>query len=612
MSVSFATESEPLVSSGKFVSERLVGDWLLIFNSDRETISGRDAVSQPNLLETGSLGALSIYPTTTSWRGFPLTTVVEGRYQAWLLGEIFGTSRQVSSEHVLREVIRRESFAQELNGHFLLLTRDRITREWHLWTNRFGTVHAYYATDGRRTAVGTFSPAVAAAASQRQLDWLGLTGLFSLGFFPQDRTHFEDLRIVPPASHFTFSDDGALLARRRYWEWWHTVDERRNYDDTVAEFGRVFGEVMTDHLRSGRIAIPISGGLDSRTTVAAFNGDESSLDSKRFWSYSYGYGDDSIETTIARKVAAASQLPFKAFTIQPYLFSLLDRVSASVEGFQDVTQCRQAFVCEDLATHADYLIAAHWGDVWLDDAGLVGSGLNDRENIAAQVWQKMAKGGRQWLVENLCSSRLQREKPERLLRRLLEAELSRVDQIEDADFRIKAFKTDQWSFRWTTTSLRMFQPGAFPRLPFYDRRMTDFFCTVPTAFVSGRRLQIDYLKRNAEQLARIPWQTYDTNLFRYQYFNSWLLPKRALKKAWRIARGKPLIERNWEVQFLNESGRRGLIKRLLRSGLRLHEFVDPKAIRKLLDDFYSAPLEQKRGYTVSMLLTFSAWLEQYG
>jgi asparagine synthase (glutamine-hydrolysing) len=602
MSVSFAAESEPLVSSGRFVSERFVGDWLLSFSTGGETIPGRDLASQPELVETGSLGALSIYPTTPSWRGFPLTTVVEGHYEAWLLGEIFATGSQVSTEQALREVIRCESFAQELNGHFLLLTRDRITREWHLWTNRFGTVHVYYATDGRR----------AAAASRRQLDWLGLTGLFSLGFFPQDRTHFEDLRIMPPASHFTFSDDGELLSQRRYWEWWHTVDERRSYDDTVAEFGRVFGEVMTDHLRSGRIAIPISGGLDSRSTVAGFNGDGSLLDSKRFWSYSYGYTDDSIETSIARKVAAASWLPFKAFTIPPYLFPRMDRVSASIEGFQDVTQCRQAFVCEDLATHADYLIAAHWGDVWLDDAGLVGSGLNDRENIAAQVWQKTAKGGRQWLVENLCSSRLQREKPERLLRRLQEAELSRVDQIEEADFRIKAFKTDQWSFRWTTASLRMFQPGAFPRLPFYDTRLTDFFCTVPTAFVSRRRLQIDYLKRYAGQLARIPWQAYDTNLFRYQYFNSWLLPKRALKKAWRIARSAHVIERNWEVQFLNESGRRGLSKWLLRSGLRLHEFVDPKAVRKLLDDFYGAPLEQKRGYTVSMLLSFSAWLEQYG
>ena len=61
----------------------------------------------------------------------------------------------------------------------------------------------------------------------------------------------------------------------------------------------------------------------------------------------------------------------------------------------------------------------------------------------------------------------------------------------------------------------MYQAGAFPRLPFYDTRLADFFATVPTAFVKGRRLQIDYLKRFAPDLARIKWQAYDTNLYRY-------------------------------------------------------------------------------------------------
>jgi hypothetical protein len=34
-------------------------------------------------------------------------------------------------------------------------------------------------------------------------------------------------------------------------------------------------------------------------------------------------------------------------------------------------------------------------------------------------------------------------------------------------------------------------------------------------------------------------------------------------------------------------------------------------VRKLLDEFYADP-DGARGYTVSMLLTFSAWLEHHG
>jgi hypothetical protein len=158
----------------------------------------------------------------------------------------------------------------------------------------------------------------------------------------------------------------------------------------------------------------------------------------------------------------------------------------------------------------------------------------------------------------------------------------------------------------------MYQAGAFPRLPFYDTRLTDFFASVPSDFVRGRRLQIDYLKRFAPDLARIDWQAYGTNLYRYRYFDSLLLPARAVRKAARLLRGRPAPQRNWEVQFLGATNRRRLEEALLARGGRLRDLVPESAIRSLLESFYAAPFEEGRGYTVSMLLTFASWMETYG
>ena len=72
-----------------------------------------------------------------------------------------------------------------------------------------------------------------------------------------------------------------------------------------------------------------------------------------------------------------------------------------------------------------------------------------------------------------------------------------------------------------------------------------------------------------------------------------------------------MLERNWEVQFLSPGGHERLRQALDPPGRRLHEFVIPAAIRELLDHFFASPFEDKRGYTVSMLLTFSEWLERY-
>ena len=157
----------------------------------------------------------------------------------------------------------------------------------------------------------------------------------------------------------------------------------------------------------------------------------------------------------------------------------------------------------------------------------------------------------------------------------------------------------------------MFQPAAYPRLPFYDTRLMDLICTIPTEFIRGRRLQVEYLKRYAPDLARIPWQVYDANLYWYPYFNSLLIPKRAVKKLSRRLSGRPVIQRNWEVQFLSPGGREGLQAYLLEPGLKIHNHAPRKELNRLVDDLYADP-SAGNGYAVSMLLTFSAWLEAYG
>jgi len=259
------------------------------------------------------------------------------------------------------------------------------------------------------------------------------------------------------------------------------------------------------------------------------------------------------------------------------------------------------------------VVAAHWGDVWLDDMGLVRGTISGAEPIIAHALKKIRKPGGAWLTRNVCARHLEKGSDvEALLEGFVRSEFDRLPPIEDPDFRVKAFKTEQWSFRWTLASLRMFQAGAFPRLPFYDGRIADFFSTVPSEFVAARRLQIDYLKRHAPDLARITWQARGASLYWATRPEVLLLPKRVLHKVFRLATGRHVIERNWEVQLLSDPGRAGLERWLLAPGLKLHDLVSRSEVGELLADFFKAPFEAGRGHTVSTLLTFSAWLETYG
>ncbi len=587
------------------------GDLLLSWRGSAYQPVARRTAEEWQSTQLNAQETVFTQPPTESWRGWPLTVMACQRHDVWLVGELYGHQSQAAIAAALSAVVEDEKPAATLNGHFLLLARERQTGCWQVWTDRFGTVHCYYTQAGAGAALGTFFPAVAALLDTRRLDANALAGFLSNGFFPQDLTWFAGVRILRPATHYVFDAQGKLTHERRYWHWRQQPEHKRSYDDTVAQFRATLDEVLAEQSSAGRIAIPLSGGLDSRSTVASLTQQvrAGAPPDERFWAYSYGYTDNSVETRIAREIARARRLPFQAHTIKPYLFDRLDQILACTEGFQDVTQPRQVAVADQLAQHADYVIAAHWGDVWLDDAGLHNNAsAPDRETVLEHTLKKMRKRGSDWLVQH-CKLLAEAE-ARATVREMTRQGLAALADIEDADFRVKAFKTEHWSFRWTLASLRSFQLAAQPRLCFYDNRLADFFCTTSTAYVSGRRLQIDYLKRYAPDLARITWQLHEANLYRYQ--NSYIrsLPRRLANKGLRTLLRQPAIQRNWEVQFLNPPGRLLLEQHLTAPGLKLHELFEPQALTELLKQFYRQPTAES-GYAVSMLLTISAWLEKF-
>lgn len=469
-----------------------------------------------------------------------------------------------------------------------------------LTVDRLGLHHTYAVwSDGKIIAIGDDLPHLVRTHSQRELDWEAVASFFAFGFFIDDRTYYKDIRILEPASVYRIGDEGELLEHTRYWEWHHEPDETRTYDETVEQYHHLWKQAVRRVTAEGRIVLPISGGLDSRSIAAVVENPE------MIQAYSYGYTDDSIETAISQQVAEARGMPFTAHTIQPYLFDRLHEIVSVLHGCQDVTQARQMSANAWVREHGDAVLTGLWGDVWCDQMGAA-DGLD--EDLTSFVLHKFEKRGRHWLLENVLPAGFD---PHEFLHDTVQSGLAEMDHIKDLDFRIKAYKTNRWAFRWSNASLRGFEPGATPRVPYYDNDLVDFFCTVPTEFVRDRRLQIDHLKRYAPDMATIQWQGKGTNLHLIDYARWLTLPGRAYRKASRMIRGERPIQRNWEVQFLSEGGRRNLEQHLLSDGLQIHELVAPAKIRALLDDFYADP-GAANGYTVSMLLTFAAWLEVIG
>jgi asparagine synthase (glutamine-hydrolysing) len=546
-----------------------VGDLTLAFG-DRRPARSRSGAPW-TALDRGEGWALWSTPATPAWRGYDLT-------------------RADGPDGFTIALGRRPD-------HWLDLSWRAPSRQWSVRTDRFGTLQAY-AGEG---IVSTFSPAT--WDSDPDLDWLAIAGFCRLGWYPADRMPVVGVRLLRPASDHTWRADGASAGASRWQAWAHDPDRDRTLGEAARELGEVLAEILDAAAMDGRLALPISGGLDSRTTVAVLT--RPGAPDADLWAYSYGYDEASPELRIAGEVAAARGLPLQRTVIGPHLLADLERVLGATEGLVDLTLCRQAAVAADLEDNADAVVAAHWGDVWFGmPAPPPGVGQGDALMTAS------TKLGHQWLTDHLVRPHLG-DDPEEGLRDLMATEAERVAHIDDPRIGLTALKTEQWSLRWTEATLRAFQAAVPPRLPFYDPRLADFVLRLPSELLTDRRLQIEYLRSRAPDLARVEWQAKEADLFQLRHERTWRLPRRALRRLWRRGRPPRHRLRNWEVQLLEPEGRAGVDRLLLEPGSGLHALIDRAEVEHLVSDHRAHPGDPGLGYAVSALLTFAAWRQAF-
>lgn len=520
----------------------------------------------------------------------------DGDYSLLLLGQLY---EAVNLTDILRrcvEYIENCKPYKDVAGHYVLFVRNKQSGKTYVFTNRLGTWHVYHYSSGSTNRISTCYLGLAKQAEANELNWPAISSFMQMGFFAGNDTYLKQIKILPPATCSVFDKDLQLVNQERYWNW--TFEPvSRSAEAIEEELHSILSASLNVALKDKRVSLPISGGLDSRllTGMVAERGHSY----QSLWSYSYGLTEKSAETKIAVQIAEAASIPFSSYTVPNYLFDKADTITASVELFQYLPGTRQACMVDILNRDADTVIGGHWGDVWMDDMGTAGMDLN------SWFQKKIVKKGSEWLVKEICEPHFPKAAEE--LKAYFHEWNERYAHVQDTDFRMKIFKTDQWSFRWTIPSLRMYQAAVLPVLPFYDNRVVNLFTTIPTDVVKGREFEVSFIKRYYPELAKIRWQEYDSNLFNYKRFNNRHLIYRAVSKGKRMLSGEKPVMRNWELFYLNDTGRKEL-ESILIDNPAFCEIVPATRSKALLDTFYKDP-SAGNGYAVSMMHTLAQFMK---
>ncbi|PWI31511.1 asparagine synthase [Flavobacteriaceae bacterium LYZ1037] len=435
-----------------------------------------------------------------------------------------------------------------------------------------------------------------------ELNFEGICIFAATGFFLEMDTYWKDQVVLPPASICEIDDAGFLIDAKPWFKW-HNTPRDISFDEALEEFSALFKKIIAEQVGDRPVILPLSGGLDSRTQAIVLKQLGAEVQT-----YSYQFENGYNETKIAEQIANICDYKFSKFKIpQGYLWKSIDQLAEINGCYSDFCSPRQMAVLEDLKQLQGVFSLGHWGDVLFDDMGV--STQLDLDEQAKFVLGKITKRGGLEFANKLWKEwDLEGDFYEYFYNRIYKL-LKQINIPQDANAQIRAFKSLYWAPRWTSINLAIFEEAHPITLPYYDNRMCEFICSLPESYLAGRRLQIEYIKKHSPDLAKLTWDFYHPfNLYNYtNYKNNKGLGSRilnSLKYRAKLAMGKTVIQRNWELQFLGKDNKKALEKYLFSVDL---ETLVPKELIQEVYHKFKTENSLKQAHAINMLLTLSVW-----
>jgi len=438
------------------------------------------------------------------------------------------------------------------------------------------------------------------------LDLESIANFLALGFMLGDTTYFKEIKVLKPSSKYTIDDKQNIQIKGLDWNWHYTPKDLA-FHEVLENFTEILEGIVNNTIENKSVLLPISEGLDSRTLFVA------TKHNAKLNLASYEFEGGLRESYVGERLSKNFNLPFFRQQIpNGYLWSKINEISQLNGCLTDFTHPRQVSVLNSWKNLADVILLGHWGDVLFDSFRL-------KKNISYEEQLFYLKNK---ILNNSGGFELARELwgiwdlPESFdiqFNNLIDNLYGSIN-IDHPCARLRAFKSLYWAPRWTSTNLSLFKNLGELVVPYYDNKMCNFVCNVEDEYLSGRKIQIEYVKKFCYISSKLKWDKFQPlNLNTYHYFNhKGYLPIRGINKIKRlffekfIAKGSPII-RNWEIQFMGQNNYKNLYNQLINGSLV--KLVPKDIILKYLNRFRDEPV--KYSHPVSMLLTLALFSKQY-
>lgn len=250
--------------------------------------------------------------------------VLDNRYLSWMEGEFYNQQElkakynaiSITDNELLVNIYHSTKsfeYLKDIDGYYTALLYDKKEKKINLITDRYGFKPLYWGVvNGDLVWSSELKGFLGHADFKSVIDRGAVEEFFDIGYLLENRTWFEGIELVPPASILTFDIKKSKHRVKPYWFWGEIKPIKGSIDEgeIVEELGKLFKQSVRRRVnKNERIGISLSGGLDSRAILAAVPDNY-----KPLYTYTFGRkGCDDI--TIARMVSKIKGAVYHSFDI---------------------------------------------------------------------------------------------------------------------------------------------------------------------------------------------------------------------------------------------------------------------------------------------------------
>ena len=571
--------------------------------ADRLRVTPHVKTNYWRLANAGAIGTASL--GVFRWEQNPVRSA-DGRFTLWMIGEFFHHGhrlRQIEAECVADFEGDLARFALELycregidglttlSGTFQIAIWDAVAGELQLVNDRTGFYPHYLYHQGRTLVVApSLWSALAVPEVAAVPDETAVAQFLRFQQILGSRSWVRDVSLIPPATILRFRSQEGTLTSQRYWDW----DEIQPLAGVGAEealegCSRLFQSAVEARTDAGRVALLLSGGLDSRCILAFVR------DPSRLLTFTYG-AQGALDVKLAARLARTAGSPheWEPFSDGTWVRSYADQYLALTEGAQSVIHSHGISTFQRLRERADVVLTG-WGGGTLP-GGFVDSYERDRQYRAVTdeptlvrlmyeafcrhlTWPGLTDEEEACLTATTQGARLRRVAFESF-----REEFSQTDHY-DPSLRLDAFYIEQHERRGTLHMHVVARGFVEARAPFKDDALVSYFFSLPEYARRTPQLVRALLHRQSRALALVPYERDRLPPHPSERVRNLYRVARRVSRAWRELRDKPPPTRLYaDYEEYLRTDLRSWIEDLLLSKRSVdRSWFDPKAVRSLWD-----------------------------